>query len=357
MNFSEIIGHSEIKNRLTAGVGQGRVSHAQLFAGGPNSGALPMAIAYARYILCPNRTQTDACGVCPTCYKTAKLEHADLHFIYPVNRSKKARSTGRSDEKPTSDQFIHLWREFIASNGGVFTEREWYSYIDIENQQGNINKTEADELIRKMGFKSFEGGYKIVIIYLPERMQDAAANTILKLVEEPPPRTLFLMVSEQPDAIIATIRSRVQQISLPALPSLLGLGRDDELYYELFVELMRLGYTGRYLELFDWVEKLVPLGREAHKAFCQNSIELLRECYLRHIGMGALAPVEAVRDGFMKNFAPYVNHASVEPLVAEFELLFSQIRQNGSARILMTHFGLTVSKILQNVKRDLTAGK
>lgn len=355
MNFSQITGHETIKNRLIHGVKSGRISHAQLFAGAPDSGALPLAIAYARYILCPARTNSDPCQECPTCYKTQKLEHADLHFIFPVNKSK--QSTGSSTDKPISDHFIGRWREFLIQNGGVFSEREWYSYIDIENQQGIINKAEANELLRKMSFKSFEGGYKIVIIYLPERMNVEAANTLLKLIEEPPPFTLFLFVSENPDDIITTIRSRVQSISLPSLPSLKKLGRGDEELFDLFVELMRIGYTAKYIELFDWVDSIAPQGREFHKSFCENSIAILRECYMQGIGCGALAPVAEERQAFIANFAPFVNHLSVEALIAEFELLLRQIKQNGSAKILLTHFALMVSKILQNVKRDTAAGQ
>lgn len=357
MNFSSIIGHTAIKNRLISSVQSGRISHAQLFAGSDKSGALPLAIAYARYILCTAKGANDACGACGACYKTGKMEHPDLHFVFPVNKSKKAKAVGASADKPISDQFIHLWREFILANNGVFGEREWYAYLDIENQQGLINKEEANEIIRKMSFKSFEGGYKIVIIYLPERMNVMAANTLLKLIEEPPPMTLFLLVSENPDEIITTIRSRVQAISLPDIASLSRIGRGDDELYELFVELFRLGYLGKYLDLFEWVEKIAPLGRETHKMFCENSIAILREAYLNGVGLSALAPVEDSRAKFIANFAPYINHISIEELIAEFELLLRQIRQNGSARILFTHFSLMVSKILQNVKRDTAAGK
>lgn len=356
MNFSQINGHQAIKKRLSEAVASGRVSHAQMFAGDPSTGALPMAIAYARMVMCPNSAATgDACGVCPTCYKTERLEHPDLNFIYPVNKSKKARSTGRSDEKPTSDQFIHLWREFVASTGGTFAERDWYEYIDIENSQGNINKEEAGELIRKMNFKSYEGGYKVVIIYLPERMNEAAANTLLKLIEEPAPKTLFLFVSESPEGVMATIRSRVQTVSLPSIG--LSSAASNEQFYDLFVELMRLCYTAKYLELFGWAERIVPIGRENHKAFCVESIALLRSCYIQGIGLGALESTPDDRRVFIEKFSPYVNHLSVEPLVAAFELLLAHVRQNGNPRILFTHFALSVIKILGSVKSNAANGK
>lgn len=339
-------------------VSSGRIPHGQLFVGDSSTMALPMAVAYARTVLCPHSTIEGPCEQCPTCYRTSKMEHPDLHFVFPVNKSKKAVATGRSDEKPISDQFIGLWREFYAARGGVFTEQEWYEYIGIENQQGNITKEDANEIVRKMSFKSFEGGYKIVVIYLPEKMGDAAANTLLKLVEEPPAQTLFLMVSETPDKIITTIRSRVQAVTLPPLSrqSFSNSQRGDE-FFDLFTELMRKAYKAEFLELFDWVEAIAPLGRESHKSFIDYSIALLRESYMLGLGAEELTSVDGSAKKFAQNFAPYVNHLTIEPLVAEFELAKRQIGQNGSARIIFTHFALVVSKIIVSAKNSIAAGK
>lgn len=357
MNFSSIVGHDALKKRLSESIISGRVPHAQLFVGDVSSGALPLAVAYARGVLCPEAANTGlACGVCPTCYKTERLEHPDLNFIYPVNKSKKARATGRADEKPTSDQFIHLWREFFVATGGTFTEREWLSFIDIENQQGNINKEEATELLRKMSFKSYEGGYKVVVVFMPERMNATAANALLKLIEEPPAQTLFLFVATEPEKLLSTIRSRVQTMVLPSI----GLKSADEQsaeLYDAFVSLMRLCYTSKYLEIFSWAERMATLGREAQKAFCVESIGLLRACYLTGVGLERLTQTEAERAEFIRKFAPFVNHLSIEALVAEFELLGAHIKQNGNGKMLFTHFGLTVIKILGNVKSALAAGQ
>ncbi|MFI3288011.1 MAG: DNA polymerase III subunit delta [Rikenellaceae bacterium] len=358
MNFSSISGHIAIKNRLCTLVSSGRIPHAQLVAGDSTTMALPLAIAYARYILCPNRTDSNPCESCPTCYRTSKMEHPDLHFVFPVSKSKKAAATGRSEEKPISDNFIGLWREFVASNGGVFAENEWYEFIGVENQQGKIYKEEANEIIRKLSFKSFEGGYKIVVMYLPERMGAEAANTLLKLVEEPPASTLFLFVSETPDRVITTIRSRVQTIALApiVLSGTLGGARGEE-FFELFGGLMRRAYKGEYLELFDWVEEIYPLGREGYKSFIEYSISLLRECYVVGLGAEALSSLEGKEATFAANFSPYVNHLTVEALVAEFELALRQLRQNGSARIIFTHFALMVSKIIVSAKGRIAAGQ
>ncbi len=361
MNFSSIFGHTHIKNRLVEGVKAGRIPHAQLFGGGVECRTLPMAVAYARYILCENRaTSDDACGVCPTCHRTSTFEHPDLHFIFPVNKSKSAKSTGRSDEKPLADHFLHIWREFYAEKQGIFTENEWYEAIGIENQQGNINKEEANELLRKMSFKSFEGGYKVVVIYLPERMNDQAANTLLKLVEEPPPMTLFLFASETPDRIITTIRSRVQSIALPPIDTVGlkgGVGRRGEEFFALFSSLMRLGYGAKYLDLFDWAEEISGIGREGQRLWVDYSVAFLRECYIIGVGVRSLSSLEGGQRDFAEKFAPFVNQQTIEPLVGEFELAARQIKQNGAPRIVFTHFAMMISKILVNAKRSIAAGK
>lgn len=408
MRFSQIIGHDQIKAHLRATVAQDRVSHALLLTGAEGSGALPLALAYAQYLHCRNRTAEDACGVCPECYRMERLEHPDFHFVYPVNVSKEAVAVGRSDDKPRSDQFLHLWRQAVPACGGYLSEQEWYAALGIENQQGIINKSDANELVRKMGLKSFEGGYKTVLIWLPERLNDAAANTLLKLIEEPPDKTLFLLVSKEPEKIMATIRSRTQPVVLAGVEDAVVAGelraryglpqpRAEELarlaqgnwaragrlargdvsarteaegetgeagsgvsggggvlggeLQERFIRLMRLCYGGRHLDLFEWAEEMVPLGREAQKQFCVLGLDILRECYLTGIGQEPLGYVEPDRGTFVRNFAPFVDHRTIEPFVAEFELLLQHIRQNGNPRILFTHFALTLSKILGQAKR------
>lgn len=239
MQFKEIIGQEEIKRHLRETVRNGRISHAMLFSGGEGVGALPLALAYAQYVNCRNRTNEDSCGVCPECYRMQRMEHPDCHYIYPVNTSKEAVATGRADEKPRSEQFLHVWRRVVPETGGYLTEQEWYAALGIENQQGIINKNDANELVRQMGFKAFEGGYKTVIVWLPERLHEAAANTLLKLVEEPPEKTLFLFVSIEPERIMATIRSRTQIVALPGVP-------DDIVARELIV---RQGVAAERAEL------------------------------------------------------------------------------------------------------------
>lgn len=389
MKFCDVIGHSEIKAHLAQTIQNQRISHAQLLVAESGVGGLSLAVAYAQALLCRNRTALgDSCGQCPECYKMSRLEHPDCNFIFPVNRSKKAKATSRADDKPTSDQFIHLWREFFTTTSGYFTEQEWYQYIGLENQQGNINKEEATELLRKMSFKSFEGGYKIAIIWLPERMNATAANALLKLIEEPAEGTLFLLVSEDQQAIISTILSRTQIVTLSNIPQaviaeqltntmpheaaqriavaaqgswrraeILAASSENDPNYERFADLMRKCYNSKYLELFDWAEQMATLGREEQKIFCESAITILRQCYLTGINMPQLAYTWQEQEKFVRNFSPYVNHLSIESFISELELLLRQIRQNGNPKILFTHSALTISKILNHAKSGLTTGK
>lgn len=388
MLFSDIVGHEQIKEHLRDTVRSGRVSHALLITGAVGVGALPMALAYAQYLNCRNRGEHDSCGVCPECYRMQRMEHPDVHYIYPVNNSKEAQSTGRADEKPRSDHFLHVWRRVTPSTGGYITEQQWYEALGIDNQQGIINKSDANELLRKMSFKAFEGGYKIVILWLPERLHESAANTLLKLVEEPPERTIFLLASSEPDKIIATIRSRTQIVALGAVPDEQiaqaltqrrdmdpeaarhiahlaqgSWGRALELagsdassnsdHQERFIALMRLCYGRKYLDLFGWAEEIAATGRESQKEFCAAALNILRECYFTGIGLESLSYMEPVRATFCRNFAPYVSDITIESFVEEFELLISQIARNGNPKILFTHFAMSISKIIGNARSHI----
>lgn len=384
MKFSQVIGQTVLKEQLAEMARSGRISHAMLFSSqSSGTGALPLALAYATYVMCqdPDK-QGDSCGRCASCFQMQAMQHPDCHYVYPVNNSKLATSVGRGDGKPISDMFVELFRGLCGKTDGYFTEQELYKTIGIENAQGNISKSEATEILRKMSFKSFAGGYKVVIVWLPERMNDAAANSLLKLIEEPAKGTLFLFVSEQLDRVLSTIVSRCQGVVVPsvedhdieealkkrgidqasaaqiahrsqgdwiealrmaALSSDDGQGQDTE----RFMALMRLCYANKYIELFSWAETMVPLGREAQKQFCETSLEILRSCYMQGIGMERISYVNPKDAEFCRRFAPFVNHASVEGLIEEFETLLRQIRQNGNPKILFPHFALMISKLIR----------
>lgn len=378
MRFRDVIGHAALKRMLVRSADEGRVSHAQLFTGEAGCGALPLALAYAQYVNCTDRRDGDSCGMCPSCRKMAELVHPDLNFVFPVNSPK---GKGGS-EKPLSDYFIAPWRELVLKTGGYFDERRWYEAINIDNQQGIITRAEADEIIRKLSFKSFEAEYKVMVIWLPEKMRTEAANTLLKILEEPWEKTLFLMVSESPARLLATIVSRTQEVAVPriGLPDLeshlirkYGMepgqastiarlsggnvleaarlaegGRDGagEENFDLFVQLMRLSYNDRHMELLEWAETVAALGREEQKRFLQNSVRLLRNSYMLHAGMGEIAYLWGDELAFCRKFAPFIGNHNIEALVREMELASAQIAQNGNPKLIFAHFALVVSKLI-----------
>ena len=379
MQFKESTGQQETAAKLVQGVTRGRISHAQLFIGGEGVGALPLAIAYAQYLNCTDRRDGDSCGQCPSCRQIAQLAHPDVHFVFPVN-TPKGKSSG---EKPLSDAFLSQWRRLFEKTGGYFSEPMWYSAIEIDNKQGNISTFEADEIIRKLSFKAFESEYKAVIIWLPERMNTQAANKLLKIIEEPWEKTLFLMVSESPERLLPTILSRMQVVDVPAiadermaawLAARKGLPTDDaakvarlargsileasrvleqressDEYFELFVRLMRLSYEDRHMELLEWAETVASLGREEQKQLLENAIRLLRDSYMLTAGVERIAYLFGREYEFCRKFAPYVNNGNIEQLIAEMELAIRQVAQNGNPRILFPHFALTISKLIRKI--------
>ena len=375
MRFADIIGHDDLKRRLAAQVDAGRVSHAQLFTGLAGYGTLPIAMAYVQYLFCPHRHDGDSCGVCPSCQQLTALAHPDLHMVFPVNKREK-----KSGEVGTSDMFIELWRTLWHQNEGIFSADEGYARLDLgKTMKGLISAKESEEIIRKLQFKSYSSEYKAMIIWLPEAMNQEAANKILKILEEPWDKTLFILVSEHPELLLPTITSRTQEVSVGRIDvatlqavaqrngkeagealnmarlaggSMLELrelmrGQTDESRaqsFELFTRLMRLGYNDKHLELFEWADDISALSREGQRQFFLHSVRLLRESYMIHAGLGAISYLWGEELKFCRNFAPYIGNQNIEILVDEIERAMLQIQQNGSPRIVFTHFALAVSK-------------
>ena len=206
MFFRDIIGQDAITALLRSAVAEGRIPHAQLICGGAGVGKLAIAVAYARYLCCTHRNGEDACGECPSCKKFDKLVHPDLHFAFPIYKKD-------SQKTPHSDDFIDKWRQAVAENP-YMTLNLWMDYIGAENQQGLIYASQSEEIIRKLTLKSSEGGYKVMIIWMAEKMNPECSNKLLKMIEEPPAQTVFLLVAENPDLLLPTIQSRVQRLTL-----------------------------------------------------------------------------------------------------------------------------------------------
>ena len=381
MRFADIIGHDDLKARLRAQIDAGRVSHAQLFSGDAGYGTLPLALAYVQYLFCKNRHDGDSCGVCPSCQQIEALAHPDLHFVFPVNKRNK-----KSGEVIISDMFIDKWREIWHSKSGIFSAEEWYSMLDLgKTLKGLISAKESEEIIRKLQFKSFSSDYKAMIIWLPEAMNQEAANKILKILEEPWEKTLFILVSEHTELLLPTITSRTQEVSVARIDtdnlkriamaegksdheahtmarlangSILELrellrGETDEIRatsFELFVRLMRLSYNDKHLELFEWADDIAALSREGQRQFFLHSVRLLRESYMLHAGLGSISYLWGEEEKFCRNFAPYIGNQNIEILVEEIERAMLQISQNGAPRIVFTHFALAVSKQINRLQ-------
>ena len=381
MRFADIIGQEDLKRHLARSVDAGRVSHAQLFTGASGYGSLALAVAYVQYLCCRHRREGDSCGECPDCKQIEALAHPDLHLVFPVNKQGK-----KSGEAMLSDEFLPQFRALFAERRGYFSSQEWYDRLDLgKTLKGMISAREADEMIRKLSFKSYEADYKAMLIWLPETMNEEASNKILKILEEPWERTVFLLVSEQPDRLLPTILSRTQEVSVPRIaPEILereaalrgitdptqarnmarlsggdllelehlAAGESDGLrkeYFDLFCGLMRLSYNDKHLELIGWAEEVAQLSREQQRGFLRNAARLLRESFMLHAGLGEIGYLWGEELSFCSKFAPFVGTQNIEPLIAEIERAGAQIVQNGNPTIVFTHFALTVSKMIKHL--------
>ena len=381
MRFADIIGQEDLKRHLARSVDAGRVSHAQLFTGASGYGSLALAVAYVQYLCCRHRREGDSCGECPDCKQIEALAHPDLHLVFPVNKQGK-----KSGEAMLSDEFLPQFRALFAERRGYFSSQEWYDRLDLgKTLKGMISAREADEIIRKLSFKSYEADYKAMLIWLPETMNEEASNKILKILEEPWERTVFILVSEQPDRLLPTILSRTQEVSVPRIaPEILereaasrgitdptqarnmarlsggdllelehlAAGENEGLrkeYFDLFCGLMRLSYNDKHLELIGWAEEVAQLSREQQRGFLRNATRLLRESFMLHAGLGEIGYLWGEELSFCSKFAPFVGTQNIEPLIAEIERAGAQIAQNGNPTIVFTHFALTVSKMIKHL--------
>ena len=380
MKFADIIGHTALKEHLARSVDSGRISHAQLFTGISGAGTLPLAIAYAQYIHCHNRQNGDSCGICPACQQIEALEHPDLHFVYPVNKQGK-----KSGEVviSTAREFTDKWREIIASTGGYFTPQQWFDTLNLgKTLKGMITAKEAEEIIRRLGFKSFESEYKTMIIWLPETMNEEAANKLLKILEEPWDKTIFILVTERADRLLQTIISRTQEVTVPRLTTeellpialksesdsvkaqniarlatgdiielrrLLGQSTDEarEENFGHFCTVMRLSYNDKHLELMNWADEVATLSRERQRGMLTEFSRLLREAFMINAGLSQISYLWGEEAAFCKKFAPFIDDKNIEPIVEQIEQATREINQNGNPRIVFTHFALAVSKYIR----------
>jgi len=389
MRFTEVIGQEEVRDRLLKMAEEQRLPHALMLCGPMGAGKMALAIAFGCHLL-NRRTAAPApmsmFGDVPEAPAVsadqpeppmlAKLEHPDLHFTFPTI---KLPSMG-ADHKPVSDDFAREWHELLMTQGPYFTMDQWMTAIGAENQQAIITAGESDDLVRKLSLKSSQGGYKVSIIWLPERMNQECANKLLKLIEEPPSQTVFLMVSEEPDKLLETIRSRVQRIDVKRLPDTvvaealvarrgidegsarrisrlangswlkaleeLQVGTENEQFLDLFISLMRLAYQRKVRDLRRWADTMGAFGREKQKRFLDFFLRMVRENFMYNFGNEDLVYMTQKEEDFARNFARFINEANVLRIYDLANRAIRDISQNANARIVFFDFALQMIVLL-----------
>ena len=389
MQFREIPGQQKIKQRLIQSVNDNRVSHAQLFLGPEGSGKLALALAYAQYINCRNRTSEDSCGVCPSCNKYNKLIHPDLHFLYPINKTKEV-----DEKKVTSKDFIITWREFILENNSIVSLPDWYDKIGIEKKQGMINAEDADSVNHTLAYKAYEAEYKVMIIWMVEKMNTVAANKLLKNLEEPPDKTLFILVSENHDQVISTIISRTQLVKVPRLeenailealmtryqlPSenLKNIARQAEGNFKVAQDMAEQA-TGdsnsvdlekeRFLLLRNWMRRIYVYGakqkeydllqevisrlvgdgsREKQKEILGYSLKIFRLCMQYHVGNEQLVLQSGEELDFISRFAAFIHSRNISHIDEEINRAIFHIERNANANIVFTDLSNIMARLIK----------
>ncbi len=368
MRFSEVIGQEKLKQQLLEKCKKHRLSHAQLFVGREGVGKMALALSVAQYINCDAPNENDSCGVCPSCLKYQKLVHPDLHFVFPIVK------TGA--KTPVCDDFIENWREFLLENPYV-NLLAWYKHIGVDNKQGVIYAEESAEIIRKLSRKSYEGKYKVVVIWQPEKMHLSCANKLLKILEEPPQKTLFFLLTENAEEILPTIYSRTQSLRVPDIEKdilvtylqkqgddaqtakgiatlaggslteamrLLSEQENLQFHFKEFKNLMRLTYQRNVPELYDWAERMAKIGREIQKQFLDYACRMTRENYMYNLQNEDLYKITQEEAGFSSKFAPFINPKNVEGLFEDFTRAFADVSANGNARIIFMDLGLQITR-------------
>lgn len=378
MLFQDIIGLQHIKKHLTHSADSGRIPHAQLFVGPEGSGTLPAALAYAQYILCGNSGGENTGGNETCNLKCRSLTHPDLHFAFPVSNTEAVKSHA------VSSNFLNEWRQFLKEDpyGSLF---DWYRYLGIEKKQGQIGVDEAQDVVKKLSLKSYEGGYKVMIIWMAERMNTAAANKLLKLIEEPPKQTIFLLIAEDEEQILQTIRSRCQLLHFPPLAEeaiakalidrgvareeanllahesngnfnkaleLMNKDSEELIFEKWFVQWVRSafqakGKKGAIHELILWSEEVARTGRETQKNFLKYCMSVFRQAMLVNYKAESLAYMKIHVDGFQfDKFSEFVHENNILGIVEELERAIYHVERNGNSKIILTDLSIKLTRLL-----------
>ena len=376
--FDNIIGQKEYIASLRTAIDNNRLPHALLISGNEGSGSLALAYAAAQYLICPHRHDGDACGQCPQCLQLGKLQHPDVHFVFPVVRKKNQK------EAPISLDYMSEWRKAFLNNH-YLTLNEWTTTSGEENKQAGIFVAEANNIIKTLSVKPFESDYRVMIIWLPEKMNEETANKLLKIIEEPNDMTHFFLVSQEPERIIGTIQSRVQRINLPPIADVdiqqalvsrfdcpqdkaidyarmshgsyveaLKLLNDDEersFYFTKFCEMMRLSYAKKLFDMKEWSEEMSGIGRERQKAYLQYAQQMIRENFIMNFNTPSLNYLNESERTFSSRFHAFVNHNNVAGIMDELALAEKDIMQNVNAKMVFFDLSLKLIMLLKSANK------
>jgi len=379
MLFSDILGQEHIKSHLTKSVDKGRIAHAQLFVGPEGSGTLPMALAYAQYLLCGNVRGENLGGNESCNLKFNNFSHPDLHFAFPVTTSHKVKS------KPVSNFYLEEWRQLLEQQpyGNLF---DWYNLLGVDNKQGQIGVDEAHEIVKSLSLKSYEGGYKVMIIWMAEKMNTACANKLLKLIEEPPEKTVFILITEDEEQLINTIKSRCQVLHFPLLPEetiasglvknfhveksvaskiahqsngnynkacdLIYQDSEDIQFEKWFVVWIRSAFKAKgnksaIHDLISWSEEIAKTGRETQKKFLRFCLNYFRQALLLNYKANELVYLEPKSENFkLEKFAPFVHDNNILEISKEIQDAVYHIERNGNSKIILTDLSIKLTRLL-----------
>ena len=383
MDFSEVIGQKHLKSHLLKTIENGRIPHSQLFIGKAGSGILPVALSYAKEILCHSFTK-DSENYLQCSSKVAKLMHPDLHFVVPVNTNEKVK------KNPVSSHFSSEWREFVLQNAYA-SLYDWYQFLGIENKQGNISKFEAEDISKKLALKAYEGGYKVMIIWMADKMNMECANKILKLVEEPPEKTVLLLLTDNEESVLGTIQSRCQKLHFPLLSEedissqltnshnitnyiaknishqangdfnralhLISNNQEEIEFEKWFVTWVRTAFRAKgnkaaINDLLSWSETLAKEGRETQKKFLAFCLGLFRQAMLKNYKADSLIYFESKDFKFsLEKFAPFVHQNNIFGIMKALEDAEYHVERNGNAKIIFTDLSIQLTRLIH--KKEL----
>lgn len=332
MRFAGIQGNGDVKRVLAGMVDEGRIPHAILFHEDDGCGAVPMCVAFLQYLWCPDRADGDSCGVCPACNKISKLIHPDVHFVYPVTGG----SLIPSSAKPTALSYVKQWRELVLSNP-FFTERDLNEALGIEGKSSLISVADAREILGRLAFQSLEGGWRAVLVYLPEKMNADAANRLLKSIEEPPERTLFLLITHAPEKVLPTVASRCQHIRLVPVRRPEALSGEEETEERELMDALLEAVTGRDLSAaLEAGEAIAALpSRERIKAFLKYASRTLRNVFLVQQGLTDIAGASGEELSLAQRFAPRLKRSFSRSILPQLDRSAMLVDRNVNAKIVL----------------------